>query len=385
MVVGAAGLIGQNTLLVQPGTPGAHQDLASAVLAAVDGDTIEIVAPSGVSVSASTTITKSLTVVGNGAALNGTLVVSTPAGKEFTLRGCMLGSMPPYTYAGLDLQILGSAGRVTVADCRPSTPPTGSYSDFALGLITITDSTQVLVSNSGVQAPFSFTVQPPPVTVLRSNVVFERSEFRGSHAIYEFFRMPSFGLEVRDSACSFVDMTVRGGAQDPRGLAGAAAIFAVNSTLSIRGPGTRMLHGTPSFMAVYRSTSPLQIEPGLVATTEGTPTAVVTPLPSLLATRAVRGQLTSLTLRAPVGYLGAIAISQPGDRTPLSGAGDLWIDPVAPCFVVGRSGVQSAAPLTWNLAVPNDPLLFGLQFRAQAVTFDGSAWQLTPPSVLIVY
>src|SRR5262245_42255708 len=195
--------LGQNTLIVQPGLAGAYQDLATAVAAAQDGDIIRITGPVGL-LLAPPRIDKSLRILGQGSVLTGAMQVSIAAGKEFTLQGCGLGSATLFFGWELALQIIGCAGRVTIADGIPAGDVAGQCE------LRIEDSPQVIVSNC--RAGLSLISRlGPTCRVSRSTVAFEHCRFDGRQANTESLQNATEGLLLTDARCSAVDTEVHGG------------------------------------------------------------------------------------------------------------------------------------------------------------------------------
>ncbi len=288
----------------------------------------------------------------------------------------------------LQLDLVDSLGRITIADCRatgiwplfpPGVPILGGY-----GQITIRDSAQVVLSNISMSARLGGGPVVPACDVLRSTVAIERSMLVGSLGDSESFRGPGLALAVTDGACAVVDGELLGPLPGFR-IDGGRAVQATRSPLSIAGSATRIVAGTavPS-AAILLEAAPLAIEPGLNATWTGTPNATVAPLASIGSANVALGQAATLKLRAAAGAFGAIFAGLPGDRTAMPGFGDLWLDPLQSCFRLGTFGVLPATGLTWSVSIPSTPALGGVQFRSQGAVFDGAVWSLSPPAVFVL-
>jgi hypothetical protein len=359
----------QNRLLV----PSQYPDLAAAVAAAQDGDTIELA--SGQQNTGSAVITKTLNIVGTNSILNGTLTITIPAGKALTMSGCSPGTSRSFPGAVVDLRVTRSMGRVTLAEGQ-----------LGWGSLRIVDSAQVLLRN------FSFdnsnaTLTSQPVLVQNSDVSLDACILHGFGAAVGG-GLALHAMELVDSRVSIASSTVVGGngyILPGSSAPGAGALLATNSILRC-GRGVTLQAGSNSPEAALTLDRGLTILDPLVqptiATTGG---AIVAHLstPEVFAADVIPGRTVTFTLLSPNGTLCALLVSVPADRTPVPGVlGDLWLDPHTMC--VARLGVQSGGTFTWTIHVPPSwPL--PAEFRWQGLVLDNGTLTLTDPGAALLH
>lgn len=358
-----------------------HPDLASAVAAARDGDTIEL-AP-GMHAVGGLRIAGSLHIIGPGAHLIGglqgePLTLAIPAGKELTLAG--LGLSHPFLGTALALEVAQCRGRVTLLDCS------------GLASIRIADNSQVLLGRCTVLGrPTSAAAGSPgrlALDVSGSTVVLDRCSFTGSGANHETSTSASRAARIVGADVRCVDTTFRGGDAAVRfgvpTLPGAGAVLASASTLRMTGPGSALVAG--SFATepdLAMSSGELHLEPWMspVVHLGSTATLVREFRPRVDATRVAAGQVATLSLQSLPGTFGALVVGFPGDRFGLHGVvGDAWMDATTLCVPV--AGVQSQG-IAWTTTVPPAwPL--PVQVRWQGVVLDGGAFILTDPGAALL-
>jgi len=368
-VLAVSSALGQNTLIVQPGLAGAYQDLASAVAAAQDGDTIRITGAPQL-MAAAPLIDKSLRILGQGAQLSGPMQISIAAGKELTMQGVSFGTLVfnSVPYFPLSLTLTNCQGRVTIADGGA----------FGFGQIVIQDCDQVLLARLNILGD-----EAPAASVTRSTVVIDHCVLHGQDGNYETAYVAREGLLAAQSTCAIVDCVVQGGNHWTTlsgTVPGTKAIGATSSALTIAGLTQVAAGSLYTGPAIGLASSQLTIEPQISTTWNGA--ANVQAVPSLLATGWSLGQTGTVRLRAPVGLFSIIVFGFPGDRANVPGVGDAWLDPASAHTVA--IGVQTAAGLAWTKPVPNVPSFDGMHVRWQAITYDGTSFQLSPPVVAIL-
>ena len=376
VVAGAA----QSTLIVQNGAPGAFPTLAAAVAAASDGDVILV--RTGIESVSGLRIDKSLRIIGEGSTFfspitvlqDGPLVIALPAGKEL-----VLARLAPYSLnamAPAAIEIDGCQGRVSLQDCGSgfaSVAPTGS----AYPTIDIRDSSQVLLSGCD---HIGFLL------VERSTVVADRCRFRGANAQVEFSAPSVNAAQFVDADVRCVDTVIQGGNGQHTlsgTLPGSHAMNALRCNLVMAGPGMAVASGSlTTWSAIYLTDTTLTLEPGAIFTVNATNSTIVQqPLPSVGVAGMLLGQTGTLTLRSPTGTLGAIFVGLPGDRMPVPGVGDLWLDPQHLCSAV--LGVQNGS-LAWSIALPPAPALFATPFRWQGAMLANGTVALSAPGAVLL-
>jgi hypothetical protein len=353
----------QTTWIVNASVPGAQPTLAAADAAASDGDVILLRNPfenvSGVQ------ITKSLRIVAESGVLAAgplPLTVSVAQGKEVVLANLV--------FATGNLEVVACAGRVTLQECA----------QFALGGrwgATIRDSTQVLISGCFAQAA-------TPLRVERSRVALDRSTFRGQNEDPETGRLSTPAADFVDATVTGTDTVLTGGNGVAAIRPGSSAFAALRCTLRFAGPGTVVAGGIPSpaYDAVLTD-SVLTVEPAFAANVSLLRSVVNRlELPSVAATPFALGSTSTLTLRSPLGTVGALLVAVPGDLAAIPGVtGDLWLHPVVAC--TAALGVQNGS-LSWTVAVPNHPALFAAPFRWQGAVLGTAGPILSDPGATLL-
>ncbi len=367
----AVSLAGQATWIVDSGNPGALPNLAAAVAVAADGDIIEVQHASEAMLG-NLVIDKSLRIIGNvqGDATQflfvngGGLEVQLPAGKELVLANCQLTT---WWGAGLPppgLVIIDCAGRVVVQDLPNSNSP-----------VTILRSDDVFWSRVELTAT-------TPMQIADSTVVFDRCTLIGRSADYEHGRPSTHAMQINDAVVHCVDTFVGGGnaawhlgGWEPN-MPGTRALASVASFVTMAGDDTLVTSGNFTTLPPVQSTGttfvfPLNFSPAI----DGTATVTHLQLPSVDV--AASSQSLSLTVRSPLGSLSGLLFGSPGDRTAIPAVlGDLWLDPLSLCTPL--AGIQNGS-LTWTVALPPSPVLFGQSYRWQGIALLGATIVLGAP------
>lgn len=194
------------------------------------------------------------------------------------------------------------------------------------------------------------------------------------------------GLIANASSVTAVDCQLRGGI-GVLPASGNGILLEANANVRLLG-STSVQAGT-SFPP--GQTLPCILGPGVVrrgpAVTTVGPTANATviqvPENALLASAAVTGFPTVCTLRTTSGALAALALALPGPVAVLPGIdGSLWLDPNSLGLV---AAVVATGPVSTAAQVPASPLLVGLTFGWQAITFEpNSGFSLSNPALVTI-
>lgn len=366
----AAPLAPQQRLLV----PAQYATLAAAADAASDGDTIEL-AP-GVQSTGNATIVESLHIVGIGTTLNGNLTLSIPAGRWLTMSGCRLGeTRPPLVsvIGRVHLHLDRCAGRVTIGDALPG-----------FGTITISDSSQVLLHDIGLNDNVTYSSEPA-LTIRRSTVVLDRCHFTGHRSLENVYRGTLAAL-LTDADVRCRNSTFVGGN-------GQVWFFSTN-------PGRNAIHATSSILRLeqgvavatgYLGTDPpltldgglAVLDPSVTAGHVALNGAVVhrAAMPIVVGQGVVGGGNGRLDLHSPVGTIGALLVGFPADRWTVPGvAGDAWLDPAT--MGVVALGIQNGS-LSWTSAIPA-AWPRPTEFRWHGLVLDGGVVTLTSPGAAVL-
>ena len=190
------------------------------------------------------------------------------------------------------------------------------------------------------------------------------------------------GLIANASSVTAVDCELRGGI-GVLPASGNGILMEANSTVRLL--GTTTVQAGTSFPP--GQTLPCILGPGVVrrgpaATTVGPiANATVIPVPenALLTSPAVTGVPMVSTLRTTSGALAALALGLPGPVTVLPGIdGSLWLDASSLGLA---AAVVATGPVSTTVQVPANPLLVGLTFGWQAITFEpNTGFSLSNPA-----
>lgn len=377
VVAGSAGaVLAQTTWIVNAsGGPGVHfTDLATAVAAAVDGDTIACQHPTfGESLGGFTTA-KGLTIVGdaNGVPLttNGApiQVVGLPAGRTFRMAG-----FQAVIDGELRIVLQNCAGQVELDNLQAREPDWFFPSTPA---IDITNCASVVL-----QDVVDFGV--PAVRVVGSQVVLNHCWL----GVTRILVGGGPGLCATNATVDVVQPNFHtAGLQQAPGV-GYAAITATNSVLRLAGDAAAWVSGGPPFSAtggsaIVANGGTVTIDPAvtLAAGTgqplcAGSATFVTARVPATwTATVARPGQPLAFSSMAPAGAAVWQALGLPG---PLTGTplGVLGLDPGTHFVFFPVAVASGTAPVT-NATVVPAALPRGQAFASQAVVWDGSSLQI---------
>lgn len=378
-----APLAAQTTWIVNAsGGAGVHfTDLAPAVAAAADGDTIRCQHPLfGESLNGFTT-NKGLTIVGDGNGVPLTTltapiqVVGLPAGRTFRLAGFQ---------AVLDGEL-----RIVLQNCQG----------------------HVEIDNVAAREPdFVFPTTPAiDIAGCTSVVLREVVDFGTPAARIDASRVVLVGcwlgltrIDLGGGPCLWatnaeVDVVQprfrTGGLQQAPGF-GWPAITATNSVLRVAGQGPAVVSGGPPGSATGGSAivaigGSVTVAPTVTLLaglgqplTAGTATFATVVVPATWSSTAHPGNLVTFFTMAPAGAAVWLALgpSAPLVATPL---GTLGIDAAAGYAMFPPQTSSGVAPVL-GIAVVPPTLPVGQSFAAQAVVWDGAALRLTTPVTVVV-
>jgi hypothetical protein len=377
----AGSLAAQTTRIVDSGNPNAFPTLAAAIAAASDGDTIRIQHASEWMI-ASLLLDKSLRIVGDSPPASGgatTLVffnggglnVSLAAGKELVIANCTLTAHSPQWLPTAAVTISGSAGRVLLQDLP------ASYFGIA-----ISNSANVVLSR--VQMMLANAMQ-----VANSTVVCDRCTLTGRPGNYQTNEPSVAAMALDHAVVHCVDTQLRGGNAATyiggwvTALPGSRALTATASLVTMNGPSTLVAAGSLWTAAPIASTQSVFVfGPGIGSPISGTSVTASIALPTVEATGFASGQQATLTVRSPWGSPTGLLFGAPGDRSTVTGVlGDLWIDPQELCAPV--AGIQNGS-LSWSVALPPSPAVFGRAWRWQGIALLPGAVALGPPGSAVL-
>ncbi|HLQ38394.1 MAG TPA: hypothetical protein VK348_11370 [Planctomycetota bacterium] len=354
--------------LNRPGTN--FTDLPLAEAAARDGDVISIRSDGGNYTAIQTQ--KALTIVADiGQAIisaGQTFSVSgIPAGKQFTMRGCLIG---PRNTTGPVLQIANCAGRVVLTQI-----------EVVLGVPSLeaTACAGILLQESRILGGF------PSVSARSCVLEFEQDQVAGGAADSRFQFLSAPAVDLQQCAATFAMCQLTGGLGDPT-LPPAPAMTLANSTAEVGAAGAfgslragAPGRGTGIAPAVAGASSTLRIDPlvllvptGSAPPTQGI-TVVVDRFPSLGASMFASHTL-QLNFGGSPAATNILLVGLPaGPRSVPGVAGDLWIDPNA---FAAQLGVP---PTVTVLGLPHG---FTIVAQVAGIATTGAV-SLSNPAVLV--
>ena len=330
------GATAQSVLVVDGlNRPGANfTDLPAAEAAARDGDVISVRTDGGNYTAIQTQ--KALTLVSTVAqafirttSAQPFVVSGIPAGRQFTMRGFLLG---PTNGGGPLLQVSNCAGRVVLDQL-----------EIGIGFpsIAIQSCAGVLLQESRVLGGF------PSLTAQNSVLECVQSTLQGGGADARFNQFSAPAVDLRQCRATFTGCSLDGGIGRTT-LGPAPALVLASSTVTagaVAGLGS-LSAGPPggstgTASAVVGQASSLRVDPALPITPTGAVPPVVgvtlapASFPGLLVDTHLRS-VNLLSVRDIPGRANVLLVGLPAGPATLPGvAGDLWIDPNAFVMQVG--------------------------------------------------
>lgn len=390
------------TWVVDAGGGGDFKDLAPALAAARDGDTIRVRAGT---YNGGTT-GKALTILGDtgarillpstgGAALR---IDGLPRDKTFVVEG-LTGLRPTGLFPGVSfVRIESCEGRVHCDRLSADLilPPSQAGFNSPLG-VTVMVSKHVTLTRCTIRAAYA-------VSAFASVLAAAQCTFEGQPAVDD----PRVGQRTAGPAVGSVGGPItlshcrlQGGNGAPKYLVGgywppAPAVLAALSTVTVAGSDQSLLAAGAqvpiAMFAVDGSSSSLARDPRVVLRSHGGAPLVnpaiasrVVRLPSMTATGGAPGGTLQLELLATQGDLADVMLSLPAYSwtSPLPDTGEGWLD-LPTLIVLGHFQVPQSEKVALTIPIPSAAGLVGLPVVAQALAGSAQKYRLSTPVTVVL-
>lgn len=321
-------------------------------------------------------------------------VGAVPSGSVLLVRQ---GSYLPFAISGKALTVLGESGVLVTGPFQVAN--TAANQPVVVGRMQVMASGSALVLQQCQGSVRLYEIQPPPpygsprlVVTACGQVMVDSCEFHGGFGPpgATVTNTPAIvlrnttilgamgnGLESVGSNLQLVDSRVQGGA------AAAPTAHGITSTSSdIRLLGASVIQAGVSMSQAISGSGSVRRGPSVTigGAISGSLAVTATPEASLDVTGGALGAAVTAAMRGPVGALGVLMIGEPGAPVVVPSFQDPFSLLPASAIPVA-AGVLGAAPLTGGVIVPQNPLLVGLSFGWQGITYSAPlAFTATNPA-----